>query len=97
MKSYNHEIIFINDGSKDASLEFLKHEAQKNTCMKVIDMGGNYGQHKAIMRGFEECKGELIITMDADLQNPPEEIPHIIEQYEHGHDVIGTIRQKSAK
>ena len=94
MQAYTHEIIFINDGSKDKSLEILQNEQKNNPCMRVTDMGGNYGQHKAIMKGFEQCRGELIITMDADLQNPPEEIPRIIEQYEHGHDVIGTIRMK---
>ena len=92
MNSYTHEIIFINDGSNDNSLEILEHEQKNNSCMKVIDMHGNYGQHKAIMKGFENAEGSLIITMDADLQNPPEEVPRIIEQYEHGHDVIGTIR-----
>ena len=92
MQAYTHEIIFINDGSNDKSLSLLEREQTKNSCMKVMDMHGNYGQHKAIMKGFEQCRGNLIITMDADLQNPPEEVPRIIEQYEHGHDVIGTIR-----
>lgn len=93
MNSYTHEIIFINDGSKDASHEILTQEASKNSNMRVIDMLKNSGQHRAIMKGFEVSTGELIITMDADLQNPPEEIPRLIEQYEHGHDVIGTIRK----
>ena len=94
MKEYNHEVIFINDGSKDESREILSREANKNPNMKLIDLTQNSGQHKAIMKGFEAAGGELIITMDADLQNPPEEIPRIIEEYEHGHDVIGTIRLK---
>ncbi|MBQ6738649.1 MAG: glycosyltransferase [Synergistaceae bacterium] len=92
MYDISHEIIFINDGSKDKSLSLLQNEQKNNSCMKVIDMGGNYGQHRAIMKGFEQCTGDLIITMDADLQNPPEEIPRIISEYKHGHDVIGTIR-----
>jgi len=94
MNAYSHEIIFINDGSKDNSLAILQTEQKNHSDIRVIDMGGNYGQHKAIMKGFESCSGSLIITMDADLQNPPEEIPRIIEQYHHGHDVIGTIRMK---
>ncbi len=94
MNAYSHEIIFINDGSKDESLSLLQQEQSNNPCMKVIDMGSNYGQHKAIMKGFESAEGSLIITMDADLQNPPEEIPRIIAEYEHGHDVTGTIRMK---
>ena len=92
MRDISSEIIFINDGSKDKSLSILQNEQKNNPFMKVIDMGGNYGQHKAIMKGFEQCSGNLIITMDADLQNPPEEIPRIISEYKHGHDVIGTIR-----
>ena len=56
MNSYTHEIIFINDGSNDNSLEILEHEQKNNSCMKVIDMHGNYGQHKAIMKGFEMQK-----------------------------------------
>lgn len=92
MRDIPHEIIFINDGSKDKSLSILQNEQKNNSRMKVIDMLGNYGQHKAIMKGFEQCTGNLIITMDADLQNPPEEIPRIISEYKHGHDVIGTIR-----
>ena len=94
MKRINHEIIFINDGSTDNSPDILQTEQKNNPCMRVIDMGSNYGQHQAIMKGFEKAEGTLIITMDADLQNPPEEIPRIIEQYNHGHDVTGTIRMK---
>lgn len=94
MKAYEYEIIFINDGSKDNSLEILRQEEEMNPYMKVIDMGDNYGQHSAIMKGFENAEGELIITMDADLQNPPEEIPRLIEQFRLDHDAIGTIRMK---
>ena len=94
MNAYSHEIIFVNDGSKDESLAILLREQKKNSCMKVIDLNGNFGQHMAIMAGFEICKGSLIITMDADLQNPPEEIPKIINEFKNGHDVIGTIRMK---
>ena len=92
MSNIPHEVIFINDGSKDQSLSILQNEQKNNSHMKIIDMGENCGQHKAIMKGFEQCTGSLIITMDADLQNPPEEIPRIISEYKNGHDVIGTIR-----
>ena len=94
MKAYNHEIIIINDGSRDKTQELLTQEALKNSNVKAINLTENSGQHRAIMKGFEVSRGALIITMDADLQNPPEEIPGLIEQYEHGHDVIGTIRLK---
>lgn len=94
MKAYAHEIIFINDGSQDNSHEILTQEAKSNPNIRVIDLLRNSGQHRAIMKGFEVSRGQLIVTMDADLQNPPEEIPRIIEQYHNGHDVIGTIRLK---
>lgn len=94
MNAYTHEIIIINDGSHDNTLNILTHESAMNPNMKVINLAQNSGQHRAVMKGFEVSAGQLIITMDADLQNPPEEIPRLIEQYEHGHDVIGTIRLK---
>ena len=90
---YKSEIIFVNDGSKDLSLPILLKEYQKHPdIIRIIDFNGNFGQHTAIMAGFKESKGNLIITMDADLQNPPEEIPRIISEFESGHDVIGTVR-----
>jgi undecaprenyl-phosphate 4-deoxy-4-formamido-L-arabinose transferase len=58
----------------------------------VVDFNGNFGQHMAIMAGFSLSRGATVITMDADLQNPPEEIPRLLEEIEKGHDVVGTIR-----
>jgi undecaprenyl-phosphate 4-deoxy-4-formamido-L-arabinose transferase len=87
------EIIFIDDGSRDDSLVIL-HEFTKNKQVKVVELTRNYGQHAAIMAGFSACNGNIIITMDADLQNPPEEIPRLIKIMEEGnYDVVGTIRR----
>ena len=86
------ELIFINDGSKDKTLPILYDLYKKCPEMRVIDLNGNFGQHMAIMAGFEEARGEIIITLDADLQNPPDEIPNIIEAMDEGHDVVGTYR-----
>lgn len=88
------EIIFTNDGSRDRSLEILRRMVQQYPGVKVIEFNGNFGQHMAILAAFEVSRGEIVITMDADLQNPPEEIPRLVAEIEKGHDVVGTIRQK---
>ena len=87
------EIIFIDDGSRDNSLEILKGFAQ-NTQVKVVELTRNYGQHAAIMAGFSITQADIVITMDADLQNPPEEITNLVKVMEEGnYDVVGTIRK----
>ena len=89
------EIIFVNDGSNDLSLPLLLKEHNQNpNLIHIVDLNGNFGQHMAIMAGFKFAKGSSVITMDADLQNPPEEIPNIISQLEKGHDVVSTVRLK---
>ena len=72
------EIIFINDGSKDSTLGILYDLYVSHPEVRVIDLNGNFGQHMAIMAGFEHVRGDIVITLDADLQNPPEEIPNIV-------------------
>lgn len=89
----SYEVIFINDGSRDHSLALLLDCKDRYPGrVVVIDFNGNFGQHMAIMAGFAEARGEMILTMDADLQNPPEEIPRIVAAMEEGHDVVGTVR-----
>ncbi len=88
------EIIFTDDGSRDRSLEILKGMAGQYPEVKVIEFNGNFGQHMALLAAFEESRGEIVITIDADLQNPPEEIPKLVAEVEKGHDVVGSIRQK---
>lgn len=87
------EIILIDDGSADNSLALLKGFA-KYEQVKIVELTKNYGQHAAIMAGFSLCSGDIIVTMDADLQNPPEEIPRLVKIMEEGsYDVVGTIRK----
>ncbi len=88
------EIIFTDDGSKDRSLEMLKNLAAGYSEVRVVEFNGNFGQHMAIMAAFEISRGEIVVTLDADLQNPPEEIPKLIAAVEQGHDVVGSVRQK---
>jgi undecaprenyl-phosphate 4-deoxy-4-formamido-L-arabinose transferase len=87
------EIIFVNDGSKDRSEIILRELHQRRPEeIRVINFNGNYGQHMAIMAGMENVRGQIIVTLDADLQNPPEEIPKLIALMEQGHDVVGGYR-----
>ena len=86
------EVIFVNDGSRDASLALLLAFRREHGEVRVIDLAANFGQHMAIMAGFDYARGEKIITLDADLQNPPEEIPRLLKEMDEGHDVVGTYR-----
>ncbi|NBB09477.1 undecaprenyl-phosphate 4-deoxy-4-formamido-L-arabinose transferase [Pseudomonas sp. SLFW] len=87
------EIILVDDGSRDDSAEILLEACQREGSPVVaVILNRNYGQHAAIMAGFGQCKGDLVITLDADLQNPPEEIPRLVALAQQGYDVIGTVR-----
>ena len=88
------EILFTNDGSRDRSLEILRTMVEEYPGVKVLEFNGNFGQHMAILAAFEMSRGQIVITLDADLQNPPEEIPRLMAEIEKGYDVVGTIRQK---
>lgn len=86
------EIIAVNDGSQDNSLSFLLSHQETCPFLKVIDFQRNFGQHMAIIAGFEHACGEVIITIDADLQNPPEAIPMLVNKMREGYDYVGTYR-----
>jgi undecaprenyl-phosphate 4-deoxy-4-formamido-L-arabinose transferase len=88
------EIIFTNDGSRDRSLGILRRMVDEYPGVRVVDFNGNFGQHMAILAAFEMSRGQIVITLDADLQNPPEEIPRMAAEIEKGFDVVGTVRQK---
>jgi undecaprenyl-phosphate 4-deoxy-4-formamido-L-arabinose transferase len=91
-KSY--EIIFVDDGSQDNSLSILKGFLIYPE-VRIIELTRNYGQHAAIFSGFSVVRGDIVITLDADLQNPPEEIPNLVRVMEEGdYDVVGTIRKE---
>ena len=89
----SYEVIFINDGSRDRSVALLREQFQKRPDVpRVVLFSGNYGQHMAIMAGFAQCRGERVVTLDADLQNPPEEIVKLLKKMDEGHDYVGSIR-----
>lgn len=90
----NYEIIFVDDGSRDNTLSILKSFLTYPE-IRVVELTRNYGQHAAIFSGFSVVQGDIVITLDADLQNPPEEIPNLVRVMEEGdYDVVGTIRKE---
>lgn len=87
------EIILVDDGSSDRSNQMLKAAAATHPdSIVVVFLNRNYGQHAAIMAGFEQVRGDIVITLDADLQNPPEEIPRLARAMDPDYDVVGTVR-----
>jgi undecaprenyl-phosphate 4-deoxy-4-formamido-L-arabinose transferase len=89
-----YEVILVNDGSRDRSAALLREQfAKRADVTRVILLNGNFGQHMAIMAGFERCRGERIVTLDADLQNPPEEIGKLLAAMDAGHDYVGGVRR----
>jgi undecaprenyl-phosphate 4-deoxy-4-formamido-L-arabinose transferase len=91
----SYECIFIDDGSTDKSVPLLRRMFQSRPHhTRLLILRGNFGQHAAILAGFERARGELIVTLDADLQNPPSEIASIVAQFDQGHDYIGSVRQQ---
>ncbi len=87
------EVIFTDDGSRDRSLLLLTGIAQGEPRVKVVEFNRNYGQHSAIFAAFAEVAGQVVVTLDADLQNPPEEIPKLVAKVEEGYDSVGGWRQ----
>ncbi|MDR2561352.1 MAG: glycosyltransferase [Holophagales bacterium] len=87
------EVVMTDDGSRDKSLEMILEIAKAEPRVKVVEFNRNYGQHSAIFAAFAQVEGKIVITMDADLQNPPEEIPNLVAKMEEGFDVVGGWRQ----
>lgn len=85
---YSYEIIFINDGSKDSTLEILKKIASNDNNVKIISFSRNFGHQAAVTAGIRNVTGDAIIIMDADLQDPPELFEGMIEKWEEGYEVV---------
>lgn len=89
-----YEILLVDDGSSDDSVAIMTAAAAApGSHIVAVILNRNYGQHSAIMAGFSHVTGDLVITLDADLQNPPEEIPRLVSKADEGYDVVGTLRQ----
>jgi undecaprenyl-phosphate 4-deoxy-4-formamido-L-arabinose transferase len=88
-----YEVILVDDGSRDRSAALLREQFERRPDVtRVVLFSRNYGQHLAIMAGFERCRGGRIVTLDADLQNPPEEIFKLLAKMDEGHDYVGGVR-----
>ncbi len=91
----DYEIVFVNDGSKDRSAALLRQQFERRPeVTRVVLFHANFGQHSAVMAGLSYARGDHVITMDADLQNPPEEAGKILKLLEEGYDYVGTVRQQ---
>jgi len=89
------EVVLIDDGSTDRSLEILRDiAAGESGRVRVVELARNFGQHSAILAGFRQCRGDVVVTLDADLQNPPEEIPRLLAAIDAGNDVVGGWRSQ---
>jgi undecaprenyl-phosphate 4-deoxy-4-formamido-L-arabinose transferase len=88
-----YEIIFVNDGSRDRSAAGLRRQFElRPDVTRVVLFNSNYGQHLAIMAGFQHARGTRVVTLDADLQNPPEEIAKLLAKMDEGYDYVGGVR-----
>jgi undecaprenyl-phosphate 4-deoxy-4-formamido-L-arabinose transferase len=90
-----YEVIFVDDGSRDGSLAILRSFVDAHPGrVRVLELSRNFGQHPAILAAFQRARGSVVVTLDADLQNPPEEIPKLLARVDEGYDVVGGIRRQ---
>ena len=93
--AWDYEMIFVNDGSVDRSIEILKEFAAINSKVKVVNFSRNFGHEAAMIAGIDYSTGDGIVCMDADLQHPPQCIPDIIQKFEDGYEVVSMIRTQN--
>jgi len=92
-ENYEYEIIFIDDGSTDGSFQILEEIAKEDKTVKIVKFRRNYGQTAALYAGFHYATGDIIITMDGDLQNDPKDIPRLLEKIKEGYDIVSGWRK----
>jgi glycosyltransferase involved in cell wall biosynthesis len=94
---YRFELILVNDGSRDASLSVMKSWLEREPRLRIIDLARNYGQTAALQAGLDAASGDLLVTLDADLQHFPEEIPRFLDTLEQGYDMVCGWRHERAE
>ncbi len=90
----SYEVWYVDDGSRDTSLDLLRAIAREDPHVGVIELTRNFGQHAAVLAGFAAAQADIVITLDGDLQNPPEEIPRLVAKIEEGYEVVGGWREE---
>ena len=95
LQERHYEIIYVNDGSRDDSLKVLRQLAEDYPSVFVISLTKNFGQHPAISAGFEHARGELLVLMDADLEDQPEYIPQLLDKLNHETDIVFTVKKQT--
>ena len=93
---YNWEFMFVNDGSRDRTLEIIKQYAERDTRVSYINLSRNFGKETAMIAGFDHVRGDAVVNIDADLQDPPELIPQMIKYWEDGYDDVFARRRSRA-
>ena len=93
LKHVDWEVIFVNDGSTDTSLDVIRKAAASDRHIKLLSFSRNFGHQAAITAGLDFAEGDAVVVMDADLQDPPELLPKMLELYEQGYDVVSPQRE----
>jgi undecaprenyl-phosphate 4-deoxy-4-formamido-L-arabinose transferase len=94
LQGESYELVLVDDGSQDGSGDVLRELARDHAEVVVVELSRNFGQHPAVLAGFSVARGRYLITLDADLQNPPSEIPRLLAELRAGHDVVGSVRAR---
>lgn len=94
LKDLRYEIIFVDDGSNDKTAEIIKNETQKSSNIKLIVFQRNFGHQMALTAGYQSAKGDCVITLDADLQDPPQIITQMIDKWQKGAKIVYAKREK---
>ena len=97
LENYKWEILFVNDGSRDNTMEVIKGLREKDGRISYVDLSRNFGKENAMLAGFDHAKGDAVIIMDADLQHPPAVIPEMIQKWEEGYDDVYAQRKTRGK